>query len=251
MNIYDNRLSFQEQLEQCKKNLDRLSDNAFVSLEVAQNFIQESVWWNHPKSGWVRAPRHSRNIERGSRGWEIHFGANKFCISLAITRCVSVLHTLITKFSENNEYPREELLKKLYFQVRCSICNYNGDLYKAPYKLNGNDMIFGTTSIDIKDFVDEVILRSKIMRLYNYKIANKPSNNLNTLIKHQLATFKSLSTKFSESEGNPVMYEYEAWSSQDYFALLGELKTNLDENEQQFSDIDYLYEKYKSHIPLR
>lgn len=164
---------------------------------------------------------------------------------------MSVLHTLITKFSENNEYPREELLKKLYFQVRCSICNYNGDLYKAPYKLNGNDMIFGTTSIDIKDFVDEVILRSKIMRLYNYKIANKPSNNLNTLIKHQLATFKSLSTKFSESEGNPVMYEYEAWSSQDYFALLGELKTNLDENEQQFSDIDYLYEKYKSHIPLR
>lgn len=251
MNIYDNKLSFQEQLSQCKKNLDRLSDNAFVPLETAQSFIQESVWWNHPKSGWVRAPRHSRNIERGSRGWEIHFGANKFCISLAISRCVLVLHTLISKFTENNEYPREELLKKLYHQVRSSICNYNGDLYKAPYKLNGNDMIFGTTSIDIKDFVDEVILRSKIMRLYNYKIANKSFNNLSPLIKHQLATFESLSTKFSESEGKPVMYEYEAWSSQDYFALLGELKTNLDKSEQYFSDIDCLYEKYKSHIPLR
>ena len=164
---------------------------------------------------------------------------------------MSVLHALLTKFSENNEYPREELLETLYHQVRCSICNYNGDLYKTPYKLNGNDMIFGTTSIDIKDFVDEVILISKITRLYNYKIVNKSSANLNSLIKHQHATFKSLSSKFSESEGKPVMYEYEAWGSQDYFALLGELKTNLDENEQQLSDIDYLYKKYKSHIPLR
>ena len=77
------------------------------------------------------------------------------------------------------------------------------------------------------------------------------NSNLNSLIKHQHATFKSLSSKFSESEGKPVMYEYEVWLSQDYFALLGELKTNLDENEEQLSDIDYLYEKYKSHIPLR
>ena len=32
---------------------------------------------------------------------------------------------------------------------------------------------------------------------------------------------------------------------------LGELKTNLDKNDQLLSDIDYLYEKYKAHIPLR
>lgn len=51
--------------------------------------------------------------------------------------------------------------------------------------------------------------------------------------------------------GWQLRLEYEAWGSQDYFALLGELKTNLDENEQQLSDIDYLYEKYKSHIPLK
>lgn len=251
MNIYNYELSFQEQLKECKHNLDKLSQNCLISLSTAQYFIQNSVWWDHPKSGRVRAPRHSKNIEQGSRGWELHFGANRFYISLAINRCVLILNELISDFSKGNEPTYDELVQTLSHQIVCSVGNYNGDLYSKPYKLINNNMIFGTTSVDINDFTGTLIKSTKVIRLYNYKMINKLSLNLDDLIKHQRSTFQALSWKFFGSEGKSVVHKHETWSSQDYFTLLGELKQNLDESEQCFSDIERFYEKYKEYIPQR
>ena len=170
-NISD-KLTLEEQVNLCEERLGVLSSKIFGSYafprEVAKIFIRHSAWWKHPKSGWVRAPKHAERVEEGRNGWEITFGANRLFISLAIKRCVIVIRQFISDRDEGDDYSIVELEQILRHQVRCSIGNHNGDIYNSPYNISGNDMLFGTASIDLKDFVGLVISISEIKNLSRY-----------------------------------------------------------------------------------
>lgn len=171
------RRTFQQQINECRLILIDLCDTRLftytlesLSPSMAKTFIEETVLWNHPASGfWVNAPNHSKRIVFGRQGWEISFGANKFYISLAISKCVRVIDDLLNKFVNKEEYLISDLKKKLFHEITTSVGDYKGDLYPSPYNTVDSKMIFGVTAIQVEYFVDLLIFISRIRMLYNHE----------------------------------------------------------------------------------
>ena len=161
-------LDFYEQIEKCREGLDILKTENGVPLRIARFFIKHSAYWDHPTAGWVRAPKHSERIENGHYGYQLRFGGNYFLVELAIARCVDEVVKLLDLFENGGEYPYEELREKLFLHVRGAVANNDGYEYRGYYPITDNDMIFGTQSIDVKDFVGIITATSEILKMYKF-----------------------------------------------------------------------------------
>ncbi|MFN3901881.1 MAG: hypothetical protein ACK4ML_16150 [Alishewanella aestuarii] len=160
--------TFEEQLDECRTKLIILCAFGNVRFQISHFFIEHSAYWNHPKAGWVRAPKHADRMETGPYGQQVRFGGNYFLVELAIKRCASTVADLLVRFENGNEYSYEDLVKKLYLNVRGAVANHDGNEYDGYYPISGNDLVFGTQSIDVRDFVGIVTATTKISKLYNY-----------------------------------------------------------------------------------
>jgi len=164
----DEDLDFEEQIEQCREKLLILKTPNGVPLRIGQFFIEHSAYWNRPFSGRISAPKHSKRIEYGNFGLELRFGGNYFLVELAIDRCVNTVSHLLDLFAVGEEYSYELLLEKLRLDVRGAVANYDGNEYRGYYPIVDNNMVFGTQSIDVKDFVGIVTATSEIYRMYKF-----------------------------------------------------------------------------------
>ena len=123
-----------------------------VPRELAVRFLKKSAWWHHPY-GPRRAPRHSDRMYGVHGDWKIEFGANTFLVGRAISRCAHTIDQYLNTIEQGNDYNRAELVEKLMLNVRGAVANWNGYEYQGYYDVQGNDMMFGTQSIDVDDFV--------------------------------------------------------------------------------------------------
>jgi len=125
-----------------------------VPLELAKRFLRRSVWWHSHSSGKpVRAPSHADRIEGIDGDWKILFGANYFLAGRAINRCSKTLEGYISSVEENLPWTEQDLINKLWLNVRGAVANRNGAEFSGYYPISGQDMMFGVTSIDVHDFV--------------------------------------------------------------------------------------------------
>ncbi|MDO9269773.1 MAG: hypothetical protein Q7T96_11780 [Methylobacter sp.] len=153
--------------DECREKLSILENTSGVQLHVATFMIEHCAYWDHPKAGWIQAPKHAQRISNGSYGYQISFGANYFLVSLAISRCVNTISDLIDSWEILGfGYSMQELREKLELHVRGAVANSDGCEYKGYYPIHGNRIIFGTQAIDVKDFVGIVIATSKISQIY-------------------------------------------------------------------------------------
>lgn len=132
--------------------------NADVSIteEVAKLFIKKSAWWlKHPSGSAVRAPRHQHNVYGSNPDWKIDFGANTFLVGRAIQRCLNTIESALEKISKGELVSYQDIRDRMSLNVRGAIANYDGYEYEGYYSaIEGNDMVFGTQSIDISDFIN-------------------------------------------------------------------------------------------------
>jgi len=164
----DEDLDFEDQIEICREKLLILKTPKGIPVRIAQYFIEHSAYWNHPSAGWVGAPKHSERIEYGHFGYELKFGGNYFLVGLAINRCVNTVSNLLDLFEDGDEYSYEELLRKLFLHVRGAVANNDGNEYRGYYPIEGNNMIFGTQLINVKDFVGIITATSEIAKMYKF-----------------------------------------------------------------------------------
>ncbi|WP_081702962.1 phospholipase D-like domain-containing protein [Desulfuromonas sp. TF] len=123
------------------------------SLDIAKDFIRSSAWWLKHPTGPVRAPSHQYNIYSTDNEFRIDFGANTFLITRAIDRCIRTIHDYINKSDSELLSELKNLETKLYMNVQGAVAGYDGKEYSGFYPLEGNDLTFGTQSIDVKDFL--------------------------------------------------------------------------------------------------
>lgn len=162
----------EERVRECILGIIKLSLFRRVQFQTAYQFVEHCAYWCHPKAGWVSAPKHANRMQNGQFGYEVRFGANYFLVELAIVRCADTISDLIKRFETGNYYPYEELERRLYLNVRGAVANADGNEYSGYYPIQGRDMVFGTQSIDVQNFIDLVIQTSKIKRLYSLSMSS-------------------------------------------------------------------------------
>jgi hypothetical protein len=141
-----------DQIEDRLARLAALLPDGMVSRKLAQRFVRESAWWLRHPSGPTRARGHARRVYGSGSDWRIDFGANTFLVGSAILRCAKTMTQYLNEAKEGQLSSPDNLIKRLRRNVRGAIANYDGDEYLL-YPLEDNDMVFGTQSIDVQDFV--------------------------------------------------------------------------------------------------
>lgn len=155
-----------------KKNIEKfVCQGAFsnISLDIAKYFARNSAWWLRHPSGPVRAPRYENKIYGKSPDWRIGFGANKFMIGIAISRCLATLDEAVKNISAGYKINREDVEKEFFYNITGAVANYEGEEYEGYYSAieDGRDMVFGTQSIDIKDFINCLLRLTEYDKLFN------------------------------------------------------------------------------------
>lgn len=177
----NDELDFYEQLDKCREKLlilknaneIELLDSNDIPLRVAQYFIKNCAYWDHPTGRWVQAPKHSERIKNGGFGYELCFGGNYFLVGLAVARCVNTVTDLLDKLEQKymddfSDFDYEELLSDLFLNVRGAVANVDGHEYKGYYPIDGHDMIFGTQAISVRQFVGIVTATTEISKMSKY-----------------------------------------------------------------------------------
>ncbi len=85
--------------------------------------------------------------------WQVKFGANIFLVGRAISRCAQTIDQYLTAIKQGNYWNRDKLVNKLGLDARGAVAHQNGYEYPGYYRVQRNDMMFGTQSIDVDDFV--------------------------------------------------------------------------------------------------
>jgi hypothetical protein len=172
-----------------REKIINLVQNNSVNRSLAEEIIKKSAYWyKHPSGHPVHAPNHFKRIDDpvGTRyamlaalgknetsklipsDWRIQFGSNIFLISKAILRCQSSLLKFIDNAEAGKLATLAELKQELKIQVRQSVANYSGDEYEGYYSgFDGNHLIFGTQSISTEDFVNFILSKINIHRIFN------------------------------------------------------------------------------------
>lgn len=148
----------QSRVPKVHRNLERFSSNAGdrnIDLATARLFIRNSAWWfDHPCGRPVRAPDHQYRIYGSNPDWRIDFGANQFLVGRAIQRCLNIIENTLEEIAAGKVVNLQNTRDRMFNAVKGAVANYNGDEYLRYYTaIYGNDMKFGTQSIDISDFV--------------------------------------------------------------------------------------------------
>jgi|APEBP8051072661_1049379.scaffolds.fasta_scaffold05981_1 hypothetical protein len=143
-------------LVDCRTGLLILGTEQRVDHRIAHHFVEHSAWWDHPRAGWVRAPKHADRLVQGAYGWEVSFGANRFLAELAIKRFIACVNGFLHKREVGIPYSYANLLENLRQNVLASVGNYQGDEFSGYYPASGEMMVFGTQAIRITDCVNIV-----------------------------------------------------------------------------------------------
>lgn len=128
-----------------------------IDEETARLFIRKSAWWlRHPSGIAARAPRHQYNVYGSNPDWRIDFGANTFLVGRAIQRCLNTIDDALEKMSVGETVSLEEVHDLMFYNITGAVANYKGYEYEGYYSAidSDRDMVFGTQSIDIKDFIN-------------------------------------------------------------------------------------------------
>lgn len=154
----------QGKINTIRTRVQQLSTNGLIELEVAQEFIRESAYWDHPNGSLVRAPKHEENIYDYNNNycWAVNFGVNTFLVSLAIYRCQEALLAFLEKAECGNIMSKLQLQENLKLIVQGAVSNHHGGEYRCYPANNNNYMMFGTQAINISNFVDLIINKSGI-----------------------------------------------------------------------------------------
>lgn len=140
--------------------------NENVPLELAREFIRNTAWWHTHSSGHpVQAPRHADRIYESNHGWSIDFGANTFLVGKAIERCSAEIVKALESAIEGNIPDINELKEKLKLHIQGAVANNDGYEYDGYYPIQGQDMMFGAQSIDVKNGAEFMIESSGIAEL--------------------------------------------------------------------------------------
>jgi len=135
-----------------REYIDRRTPRWTVSLELAKSFVRRSAWWHSHPSGPVRAPAHAKRITSINGEWQVSFGANSFLVSRAIFHASFSLRKYIDGWEAGEPENAASVVTLLRLHVNGSVAGYNGSRMNS-YPMQGNDMMFGTQSIDVRDFV--------------------------------------------------------------------------------------------------
>lgn len=142
----------------------KLSEHGEVERSLAEEFIRESAYWDHPTANrFVRAPRHTDRIYGYKNNWRIDFGANTFLIGHAIYRCQQTLLEFLDRYAYGYVISLAEIREKLKDNVLGAVANSEGYEYEGYYSAVDNDyMRFGTQAININDFVNLVLSKVQL-----------------------------------------------------------------------------------------
>lgn len=149
-------------LSDCREGLAILGSSESVSQRIALHFVEHTAYWNHPKAGWVQAPKHAERMALGSHGWELGFGANSFLVGLAVSRCIEEIGYFLkqVEFDDCPNYPM--LQYDLNQAVRESVGNQSGIRYSGAYPEDGGFMVFGTQGIHVHTFTEIALLTARL-----------------------------------------------------------------------------------------
>jgi hypothetical protein len=141
-----------------RDSIDSIIPNGEIDLKLAQSFIRTSAWWHSHSSGQlVRARNYADRIYGSNGDWKVNFGANTFLVGRAIRRCFQTMREYIDNWEAGIATDPTELVYRLRRHVAGAVAGYNGSEMHGFYPLRGDDMMFGTLSIDVKFFVREVL----------------------------------------------------------------------------------------------
>lgn len=147
-----------ERVEKCTEIINRLINDRpwlkgdeVVPKQLCTNFIQKSAWWDHPSGGFVRAPGHAERIKQDTfHGWVIEFGANTFLVGKAISRSLKIVLSFYSDILHNKATNLDKLNRTIKQRISGAVAGYSGDEY-YEYPIDGQDLTFGTQSIDVND----------------------------------------------------------------------------------------------------
>lgn len=137
--------------------LDRFTTNGKVPFVIAQKFIQNSAYWHeHPSGHPVHAPRHFKRVQNGNTGWEIKFGANTFCVGMAIKECINLVRKELEK-SQHTHLNYTILRYSMQMIISSSVANHNEELFYEYSVDDDGYMLFGTQAINADAFIDTIL----------------------------------------------------------------------------------------------
>ncbi len=162
------KAELRQKISMISARLESMCDGDHVEWSTAAKFVQESTWWlYHPSGTPRRAPKFKRKLEGqdsescgygSDNDWRIKFGGLIFHVGDAICGCVQALDYWLGEREFEGAvtaFHLRQLWVRLEAKIRGSVSHRSGHYYKEYRgKDEGfpDDMIFGTQSIDLRDF---------------------------------------------------------------------------------------------------
>lgn len=133
-------------------------ENNEIPENIVRDLIRDSAWWfSHPCGRPVRAPKHAENVYHDGQQWTIDFGANSFLPEMAIRVSAIKIRRKLSGILKGRAYNRDFFISQLRRGVSRCVANHRGDVYEGYYPSQGNDLVFGVTSVDTQDVADYLI----------------------------------------------------------------------------------------------
>jgi hypothetical protein len=151
------RKAAQGEVRSVRSRVQPYTATTAIPWELAARFLRAPVWWLTHSSGPVRAPAHADRMYGHQGDWKIDCGANTFLVGRAVARCYSTIQSFLSEAEQGQPWASAELRDRLTLKVRGAVATYNGDEYNGYYPVTNTDMVFGSTSVDVDDFVSLVL----------------------------------------------------------------------------------------------
>lgn len=133
---------------------------------MARALVSASAWWlRHPSGSPARTPGHSKHVYCRGIDLVIDFGGNTFLPGRAIIFSRKILNDQINSLVKGEKYSRKSLVSRLKSVIQTCVSNHAGEIYQGQYPMEGDDLVFGSNSIDVKDAANYLIDRSELESL--------------------------------------------------------------------------------------
>lgn len=149
--------SIKSEIPNIREKIQQLRDtkNALnLTEQQAKKLIADSAWWLKHRYGPCRSPRDAEIVKWKYGRWQIHIcgGANGINISGAVNRILSFVTNLLLEIEEDTLIDLNTLTQNMKRAITYSVINSNDDEYYLYDSLEGQDVLFGSHSIDYIDF---------------------------------------------------------------------------------------------------
>lgn len=140
-----------------RHRINALFPDNTISEETAKDFVARSAWWLKHRYGPVRSPgaaKHVFWVPGLGYCWSYARDSNKYMVSRAIQMCVHKLGWFLDNTDwQNKPMSREAMSAFLRSDLFDFVANCNNEEYPGRYGgIRDNDIVFGTSSIDMNDF---------------------------------------------------------------------------------------------------